>query len=183
MKKKVLIIIGLVLVALIALLTWFRYYTKSHSPVATATISVNGANIAVNYCQPYKKGRLIFGSEESGALQPYGKYWRVGANEATVFSTSKDILINNQPLKAGKYSLYAYPGKETWQIVLNSDFDRWGLPAPEPEQDVVKTEVTATNDAPLAEQLHIELKAIDSTHVNMVVHWDQTLVTVPITVE
>ncbi len=183
MKKKFLIILGIVLVALIALLFWFRHYTKSHSPNAVVTSSINGADINVNYCQPYKKGRLIFGSEESGALQPYGKYWRVGANEATLFSTTKNLLVNNQPLKAGKYSLYAYPGKDTWEIMLNSDFDRWGMPAPEPEMDVVKTTVAASNDAPLAEQLHIELNTLDSTHLNMVLHWDQTMVTIPITVE
>ncbi len=183
MKKKVLITIGLTLIALIALLTWLRYYTKSHSPAAVVTISLSGADISVNYCQPYKKGRLIFGTEESGALQPYGKYWRVGANEATLFSTTKNLIINDQPLKAGKYSLYAYPDKDSWQIVLNSDFDRWGMPAPEPEMDVVKTTVAASNDAPLAEQFHLELNTVDSTHLNMVLHWDQTMVTVPITVE
>src|SRR6187431_2641421 len=135
MKKRILIIIGIVLLAIVALLTWFRSYTKSHSPAATAEYHQDGTDIIVRYCQPSKKGRLIFGDEASGALQPYGKYWRVGANEATLFETNKDLLVNDQVLKAGKYSVYAYPGKNTWQVVFNSDFDRWGMPAPDAELD------------------------------------------------
>lgn len=180
MKKRILIIIGIVLLAIVALLTWFRSYTKSHSPAATAEYHQDGTDIIVRYCQPSKKGRLVFGDEASGALQPYGKYWRVGANEATLFETNKDLVVNDQVLKAGKYSVYAYPGKDTWQIVLNSDFDRWGLPAPEPEKDVVKTNVPAINNAPVAEQLVISFAQGENGVVNMIWAWDQTVVTTPI---
>jgi hypothetical protein len=180
MKKRVLIIIGIVLLAIVALLTWFRSYTKSHSPAATAEYHQDGTDIIVKYCQPFKKGRLIFGDEASGALQPYGKYWRVGANEATTFQTNKDLMVNDQVLKAGHYSIYAYPGKDTWQVVFNSDFDRWGMPAPDAELDVIKTNVTATNDAPIAEQLEITFVQGDSGVVNMIWTWDQTMVTTPL---
>ncbi|MEJ0056894.1 MAG: DUF2911 domain-containing protein [Bacteroidota bacterium] len=53
------------------------------SPIKTETYSDQGLDIKVVYCQPYKKGRVIFGEERDGALQPYGKYWRLGANAAT----------------------------------------------------------------------------------------------------
>lgn len=182
MKKKILIIIGVVLIVIIALLTWFRSYTKSHSPAATATYTQNGATITINYCRPLKKGRLIFGDDASGALQPYGKYWRAGANEATYFETNKDLMINDQHLKAGKYSIYTYPGKESWQIVFNSEFERWGLPAPDPEKDVVKTNVSCVNDAPMMEQFLISFEAKDSSSVDLILHWDQTKVLVPIKV-
>jgi hypothetical protein len=116
-------------------------------------------------------------------LQPYGKYWRVGANEATLFSTNKNLLINDQYLKAGKYSVYAYPGKDSWQIVFSSDFDRWGVPQPDPKDDVVKTNVLASNHAPLQEQFTVRFDTIDSANVNMVLHWDETEVTIPMTVQ
>ena len=180
MKKKVLIIIGILLLVLIALLTWFRSYTKSHSPVATAAFHQNGTDITVTYCQPYKKGRLIFGDETSGALQPYGKYWRIGANEATVFESNKDLMVAYQHLKAGKYSIYAYPGKDSWEIVFNADFDRWGVPAPDSEKDILKATVMCANNSPISDQLFIKLTPVDSNNLTMVIHWDQTLVTLPI---
>lgn len=183
MKKKVLIIIGIVLLAIIALLTWFRSYTKSHSPVAKAEYHQDGTDIIVTYCQPSKKGRLIFGDEASGALQPYGKYWRVGANEATVFETNKDLTLGGQLLKAGKYSMYAYPGKDTWQVVFNSEHDRWGVPAPDTETDVLKVDVTPATVEPITELFVITINAGDSGTVNMVWTWDQTVVTTPMVVQ
>ena len=77
MKQK--IIIGVTIV-------YYGYglaTTKSHSPAAKASYLNNGLNITINYYQPFKKGRVIFGKASEKALQPYGKYWRVGANEAT----------------------------------------------------------------------------------------------------
>jgi hypothetical protein len=183
MKKKVLIIIGVILLGIVAFLTWFRSYTKSHSPAATAAYHQDGTDIVVNYCQPLKKGRLIFGDESSGALQPYGKYWRVGANEATLFTTNKTLLVNDQTLQPGKYSIYAYPGKDSWQVVFNSDFDRWGLPAPDASLDVVKTNVPATNGLPVTEQFSISFVHGDSGVINMVWAWDETVVTTPLRVE
>ncbi|AMS26646.1 hypothetical protein AEM51_06005 [Bacteroidetes bacterium UKL13-3] len=183
MKQRVLIGIGIGLLIIIAGLTYLRSATKKHSPAAIAEYHLSGADITVNYCQPYKKGRLVFGDETSGALQPYGKYWRVGANEATLFSTNKNLLINDQYLKAGKYSVYAYPGKDSWQIVFSSDFDRWGVTQPDPKDDVVKTNVLASNHAPLQEQFTVRFDTIDSANVNMVLHWDETEVTIPMTVQ
>jgi hypothetical protein len=182
MKKRILIIIGISMVVLIALLTWFRYYTKSHSPAATAEYKNENTQITIDYCRPLKKGRLIFGDDQSGALQPYGKYWRMGANEATLFVTNKNLLVNDQHLAAGKYSIYAYPGKDNWQIVFNSVFDRWGVPAPEVEKDVLKTNVSAQNNAPIQEQFLISFEE-DSNNLQLVLHWDQTKVFVPIVIE
>lgn len=183
MKKKVLITIGIVLLVIVAALTWFRSYTKSHSPAATAEYHQNGTDIVVKYCQPLKKGRLIFGDEASGALQPYGKYWRVGANEATLFQTNKNLMVNDQLLEAGRYSVYAYPGKDSWQVVFSSDVDRWGLPAPDAEKDVIKTNVPAINGQPVTEQFTISFIEDDSGKVNMVWAWDETVVSTPIHAE
>jgi hypothetical protein len=107
----------------------------------------------------------------------------VGANEATVFTTNKDLMINDQLLKAGRYSMYAYPGKDTWQIVFNSDVDRWGLPAPDTDKDVIKTEVHSTTGAPVAEQFAITFTPADSGTVTMLWTWDETVVTAPLKVQ
>src|SRR5258705_13398511 len=85
------------------------------SPPATATGKVNGATITINYSSPSVKGRKIW-----GALVPYDKVWRAGANEATIFETDKDIKIEGKPLHAGKYSLYAIPGEKEWTFIFNS---------------------------------------------------------------
>ncbi|HEY0432688.1 MAG TPA: DUF2911 domain-containing protein [Chitinophagaceae bacterium] len=92
------------------------------SPPATATGKINGATITIDYSSPAVKGRQIW-----GALVPYDKVWRAGANEATLFSTDKDIMVEGKPLKAGKYSLYAIPGEKQWTFIFNSQTGQWGI--------------------------------------------------------
>ena len=96
--------------------------SKRPSPPATATGTVNGATITINYSSPYVKGRKIWGE-----LVPYDKVWRAGANEATLFETSKDIKVEGKTLAAGKYSLYAIPGEKEWTIIFNSQTGQWGV--------------------------------------------------------
>ncbi len=182
MKKKILIGIGIFLVVVIAFLTWFRSNTKSHSPAAIANYTNNGLTINISYCKPYKKGRIIFGDETS--LQPYGKYWRIGANEATTFETNKDILFGNVELKPGKYQLYAVPGAESWEIYLNTEWDRWGAMEADHKTDVLKTSVLANNNAEMEEQLLLNFDEPDSLgNTNLNIHWDKTIVNIPISLK
>ena len=44
-----------------------------------------------------------------GGLVPYGKVWRMGANEATILKTTKAIEIGGKEIPAGSYSLYMWP--------------------------------------------------------------------------
>lgn len=91
------------------------------SPAAKATGKAAGADITISYSSPSVKGRTIWGE-----LVPYGKVWRAGANEATTFETSKDITVEGKALPAGKYSLFAVPGQNEWQIHFNSQTGQWG---------------------------------------------------------
>ena len=76
--------------------------SKRPSPPASVTQKVGAATITINYSQPSLKGRTI-GKD----LEPKeGQVWRTGANEATVFETDKDILVEEQSLPAGKYALF-----------------------------------------------------------------------------
>jgi hypothetical protein len=95
--------------------------SKRPSPPAVATGKIKDATITIDYSSPSVKGRKIF-----GGLLPYGKVWRAGANEATIFSTSKDIEVEGKKLAAGKYSLFATPGEKEWTIYFNSETGQWG---------------------------------------------------------
>ena len=77
---------------------------KRKSPHDTVTAKINGANLRVTYGSPAVNGRTVW-----GGLVPYDKAWRGGADEATLFTTDKDITINGKKLAAGTYSLFRYP--------------------------------------------------------------------------
>ena len=93
------------------------------SPPATATGKCGDATVTINYSSPAVKGRKIWGTD----LVPYDKVWRAGANEATVFETDKDIMVEGKKLPAGKYSLFAQAGENEWIIIFNSQTGMWGI--------------------------------------------------------
>src|ERR1700733_13946303 len=96
--------------------------SKRPSPPATATGKIKDATITIDYSSPSVKGRTIWGS-----LVPYNKTWRAGANEATIFTTDKDIMVEGKKLPAGKYSLFMTPGEKEWTVIFNSQTGQWGI--------------------------------------------------------
>jgi hypothetical protein len=125
MKKKM-ISRELILSALclfMSTVTWAQADKASRpSPPMTASGKVGGATVTINYSSPSVKGRKIFGE-----LVPFDKVWRAGANEATIFETDKDIMVEGKKLAAGKYSLYAIPGEKEWSFFFNSETGQWGI--------------------------------------------------------
>lgn len=182
MKKKIFIGLGVVFVALVAFFLYASLVVVKRSPQKTTSFNDRGLDLKVVYCQPYKKGRLIFGEERDKALQPYGKYWRLGANAATEITFSKDINFSGQPVKAGTYRMYAVPGLTAFQISLNKELGVYlAVSEPDYTMDVIKVDVPV-QIAPETEQLAINFVS-DSTGVNMDVLWDKTLLRVPITLQ
>jgi hypothetical protein len=97
--------------------------SKRPSPPAKVTQTINtGATISIDYSQPSLKGRTI-GKD----VEPMrGQVWRMGANEATVFETDKDVLIEGQKLPAGKYSMWGLWGDDGYTLIFNKTWDVWG---------------------------------------------------------
>ncbi len=92
------------------------------SPPATASGKIGDATVTISYNSPSVKGRNVWGE-----LVPYGKAWRAGANEATIFETDKEIKIEGKALPAGKYSLFAIPTENEWTYIFNSQTGQWGV--------------------------------------------------------
>ena len=174
-------ILGLVIVLGAIMLTYIIYKnnTKSYSPEDTVEFSSGDLELEVFYNRPYKKDREIF-----GGLVPYNEVWRTGANEATTFFTSKDILVDGSLLPAGTYTLWTIPQEETWKVIFNSEMYPWGitadkLPSRIPEYDVLTVEVPTRELNNPVEQFTIYFQEKQGfVHLNLV--WDQTLVRVPL---
>ena len=171
--KKILIGIGIFLAILVIGFAALKTYTKSHSPSAVAKYSKNGLEISVEYCQPSKKGRNIF-----GGLLPYGELWRTGANEATLITFNKDVEIGVKKLKAGQYSIYTIPNEASWTIIFNKETGQWGTGHDE-TQDVVKLNVSVQKLASEVEMFTISLDE-ENQAVVMNLQWDKTKVGLPL---
>jgi hypothetical protein len=176
--KKILIGILAIVVLLVAAYLYLGYRNRSMSPRGSETLTSGGLTVSVNYNRPSVRGRVIFGSEEQKALQPYGKYWRLGANESTEITFSRDVLFNNSPVKAGTYRMYAVPGADAFEISLNTEVGKWGYSEPDYDDDLLKTRV------PVEKISSVELFTISlapaGDGINMVFEWSDTRFTVPI---
>jgi len=179
------IVIALVLFLVFVAIRYFKAKTKKNSPeqtvVSSETLNGSEAKILVDYSRPFKKGRAIF-----GGIVPFGKVWRTGANENTVFITNRVLTIDGKKLPSGKYSFWTIPEKDKWKVIWNLKQYFWGIKAGqvasrEPEFDVL-TAVVPTQPAPSSlEQFTISMtKQGQLTNLNLA--WDQTQVTVPMTV-
>jgi hypothetical protein len=87
-----------------------------------------------------------------GTLVPYGMAnlgfgtctecpWRAGANENTVFTTSDDIKVEGQPLKAGSYGLHMVPGQDEWTVIFSKTTTDWGSFYYDPKNDALRVKV------------------------------------------
>tara|TARA_B100000401_G_scaffold406725_1_gene322442 strand:- start:622 stop:1158 length:537 start_codon:yes stop_codon:yes gene_type:complete len=176
--KNALKIIGLMVLAFVGYVAYMLI--NPLSPKETVGYSSENTSFEVVYSRPYKKGRLIFGSQEEGALVPFGKYWRTGANAATTFETSSEISFNGEPLKAGKYALFTFPYKDSWNVTLSSENDVFfAISQPDPKLDVLQTSVDVKYLETPLEQFTIEFSK-DSTYVKMSLMWDKTSVSIPL---
>ena len=183
MKKKILIGIGVVFLLFVIWVIYGLFIATPASPPATASYNEGGLEITVAYSQPSKKGRLIFGEEKDGALQPYGKYWRMGANAATEITFNKDVIFGGEPIKAGSYRMYAVPGPNAFQVTLNSETSVFfGAAEPDPELDIVTVDAPVQKPTAAVETFTIGFSTTD-TGVIINFSWDQTMFTVPVAIQ
>ncbi len=129
-------------------------FANRPSPPAKVNAAIlNGATISLSYSSPAVNGRTIWGS-----LVPYNQVWRTGANEANIFETDKDILVNGQKLPAGKYSLFTIPGEKEWIVVFNKEWNQWGTMKYNSSDDVLRVTTPPQKSMQLNERLKFTLE-------------------------
>ncbi|HYE65793.1 MAG TPA: DUF2911 domain-containing protein [Pyrinomonadaceae bacterium] len=139
------------------------------------TQRVGVTDISITYSRPGVKGRTIWGD-----LVPYDKVWRTGANEATTFVVSDDVLINGQKLPAGSYSLHTIPSKNEWTIIFNKDDGQWGSFQYDEKKDALRIKVKPQS-AEMQEWFQISFPEVTPNSAQVALHWEK--VRVPFTVE
>jgi tetratricopeptide (TPR) repeat protein len=172
------------------------------SQKASVMQTIGVTDVTITYHRPAVKGRPIFAdapeSMEARAkgdatldnqnerkpgepIVPYNHVWRAGANEATVFQVTDDVLINGQPLKAGTYGLEAVPGKDEWTIIFNSDAGQWGAFAYDAKKDVLRVKAKPQPVQENQEWLLYTFDPVTANTATVNLRWEK--VSVPFTVE
>ena len=145
------------------------------SPPAKATCDLGGGKtITVDYSSPRVRGRKIFGEHE-----PYGKVWRAGANEATTFVTTADLMVGGAHVPTGSYTIFAIPNPDKWTLIISKKTGEWGTDYPGPENDLARVDMKASKLPSLVENFTI---AFDKTAngYTMRMDWETTRASVDI---
>ena len=129
----------------------------------------------VVYGRPLKKDRVIF-----GGIVPFDEVWRTGANENTEITFYQDVKFGDSDLKAGTYSLFTIPGKESWTIILNSDVNYWGAYSYDKEHDVIRITAIPKENTETVEAFTIQFKMSGEESASMIMAWDNVQIEVPI---
>jgi len=144
------------------------------SPLAIAAARYKETYLKITYSQPHKNGREIFGK-----LVPYGKIWRLGANEATEITITKDIVLNGILLKAGTYSVFAIPNTDKWTIIINSDVGLWGSYNYNNAKDIYRFDIPVQQNDVVYEPFTIKIDTRNDL-ADLLIYWDKIKISIPI---
>lgn len=141
---------------------------KPLSPHTSAMANIGTVHVHIDYSSPSVRGRVIW-----GGLVAYDQIWVAGAHSATWIDFSGDVEVSGNKIPKGKYALFLIPSRDTWQVVLNSNYDQHLTDDYDPALDVLRFEVTPTTTAPKQESLTWKVVPEEDNVGKVSFTWDQ----------
>ena len=145
------------------------------SPNCKIVQDFSTSNIEITYSRPSVRGRKIFGD-----LVQYGNVWRTGANSATKIKFGEDVDFNGNKIKAGEYALYTIPGKDSWEIILNTAVGNWGAEGYSKETDVLRFNIKPVVMEGICQTFTIGITDINYSSCKLEMMWDKVKIQIPI---
>jgi hypothetical protein len=140
------------------------------SPRDSVILAVDTSFISVNYSRPSMRGRTIM-----GALVPWDKVWRTGANLATHLRTGFDMVLGGVPVPRGTYTLWTIPSLRGWKVILNKQTGQWGTNYDE-RQDLARFDARVDNLTSPVDTFTISLVPTGKTSGVLKLAWENTQV-------
>ena len=148
---------------------------KAPSPAASASCDLGGGKtIKTDYSSPRLRGRKMIGGEN-----PYGQVWRTGANEATTFVTSGDVVVGGKSVPAGSYTIFTVPNTDKWTLIVNKKTGEWGIPYKYESDELARVDMKVSKLPSPVENFTIAYDKT-ATGCTMRLDWDTTRASVDI---
>lgn len=146
------------------------------SQAAAVSQRVANTEITVTYSRPVARGRPLF-----GALVPYDQVWNPGADQATAVAVTRDVHVNDQPLPAGKYSLWTIPRADRWTVIFSRAADVYHEPYPGEGQDALRLDVRPDKGSHM-EALTFYFPVVEGKDAELRLQWGEVFVPLSIRV-
>jgi hypothetical protein len=139
------------------------------SQLASVSQTIESARIDIVYRRPVARGREIF-----GGLVKWGKTWTPSADSAALFTTSADLTINGERLRAGRYAIWMIPDSSSWTVILTSK-PAFHLALPAKQDEVLRVR-SKPRQSDHMETLGFYFPMVDADSATLVMHWGKTVV-------
>ena len=144
---------------------------------AEAAATIGDATVSVDYGQPQRRGREIW-----GALVPWGEVWRTGANRATHFSTTRALVLDPDgaalAVPAGEYTLFSVPEADGGRLVVNRETGQGGT-GYDPDRDLGRVPLARSPLDASVEAFTIALDATGARSGRLSLQWGRDAFSVP----
>jgi hypothetical protein len=149
------------------------------SPLDSLTFNVAKQPVKVCYGRPSSRGRVMLGGEHV----PYGKLWRTGANEPTIFYAPTPLTVAGLRVAPGVYSLYTVPGPKEWEVIVNRSISQWGEESNYTDkvkaQEIGRAKVQSETVSSPIERFTIRAEPAGDDAA-LVLEWEKTRVKIPV---
>jgi hypothetical protein len=142
-----------------------------------ASAQVGDATVTVNYGSPGKRGRVLW-----NGLVSYDIIWVSGSHWATAVEFSEDVIVEETTVPAGMYAFFTIPGRESWTLILNKNYDQHLAEDYEQAEDVLRVEVEPETLDEVVQRLTYEVEETAPGEGEISLMWDQLRVSMPFTV-
>lgn len=150
------------------------------SPLDSVTFNISGQPVKVCYGRPSARGRTMLG----GQAIPYGKLWRTGANEPTIFFTPVQLSVAGIKVPPGTYSLYTVPGPREWEIIVNRSITQWGEESNYTKavqaQELGRAKVKSEAPEKPVETFTIRAEPAGEKAASLLLEWEKARVRIPV---
>lgn len=149
------------------------------SPRCTITQQVGLTKFSLDFSRPSARDREVFGE-----VVPFGKLWRTGANMATSIEFDTEVMVDGQPVPAGKYAIFTIPreGGAEWTFILNKTWRQGGTSDYKEADDVLRLEVPVT-EVPFTETMMLNLVDLHAEGATLQLSWANMALRIPLTVD
>ncbi len=146
---------------------------ERRSQPARVVQRMGSTEITIVYNRPAARGRELF-----GGIVPWDSLWNPGADEATRLELSEAITIAGLPLPAGRYSIWAIPGRNEWTLAFNRAWDVEHLTYRE-ANDALRLRVRP-HPASHMESLAFYFPYAGADSAMLALHWGETMLPLPV---
>jgi hypothetical protein len=161
-----------------------RVRISPHETISATIGGRNGNRVTLTYGRPYTKDpktgepRKIW-----GGLVKWNKADRLGADEATLLLTQQPLLIGENTIPTGAYTLYIVPSENgVTQLAFSTNLGKWGVPVDE-AHDLVRVALHKDVLEKNVDQLTLALENNPAGGGVLKIVWETTQYSLPFTVK